>query len=235
MSRKTIRVLAWFGMFLMIFLLAADVGARGRGGGGRRGGGGGGFSRGGGGFNRGGGGLNRGGGMGAGRRSPNVSRRGPATGGTFGREGSWGSVPDKSRQRPDRGKPPGIRDRPESGRQPGLGDQSDARRRPASDDRSDPSNRPTDRERQERKDQRRENREKYRNESYDDRNEFYRDYGYYGVGTSITVVSFNSLSCTPTTTTISGTTYYDCGGTWYNRTYSGGTVNYVVVNAPPGH
>jgi len=64
MSRKALRVFACFGMFLMIFLLAADVSARGRGGGGRRGGGGGGFSRGGGGFNRGGGGLNRGGGMG---------------------------------------------------------------------------------------------------------------------------------------------------------------------------
>lgn len=79
-----------------------------------------------------------------------------------------------------------------------------------------------------------ENRQNYRREYYDDRNEFYKNYGYYGLGTSITVVSFHSLSCAPTTTMVGSTTYYDCSGTWYNRVYSGGKVSYVVVNAPPG-
>jgi hypothetical protein len=29
--------------------------------------------------------------------------------------------------------------------------------------------------------------------------------------------------------------YYNCGGTWYNRGYQGGNVTYIVVNAPPGY
>ena len=245
MSRKAIRVLACFGMFLMIFLLAADVSARGRGGGGRRGGGGGGggggFSRGGGGFNRGGGGLNRGGGMGAGRRSPNISRQGPATGGTFGRDGSSGSGMDRDRQRPGREERPEFSNRPESGKRPGrddrpgLGDRAAADQRQRAGNRSDRRDRPVDPERQERINERQENRQKNRNEYHDDRREFYEDWRYYSVGTSITVFNFNSLSCTSTTTTVDGTTYYDCGGIWYNRVYSGGSINYVVVNAPAGH
>jgi len=78
-------------------------------------------------------------------------------------------------------------------------------------------------------------RQKNRNEYYDDRDEFYDDWRYYGVGTSITVVSYNSMSCTPTTSVVGGVTYYDCGGVWYNRVYSGGNVNYLVVDAPAGH
>jgi hypothetical protein len=43
------------------------------------------------------------------------------------------------------------------------------------------------------------------------------------------------MSCTSTSSVIGGVTYYDCGGVWYNRVYSGGNVNYLVVDAPAGH
>jgi hypothetical protein len=232
MPRKTIRLLACFGMFLMVSLLAADVGARGRGGGGG-GRGGGGFSRGGGGFNRGGGGINRGGGSMGARPSPNISRRGPASGGTFSRDGNWGSERRGGNQRPTTR--PEMRDRPEA---------SDRRAvdRPARADRSkdnakDNSRDNPDREERrdearERVDERRDKRQDYRNEYHDDRNEFYDDWRHYGVGTSITVVTFDSLSCTTTSTSVGGVTYYDCGGVWYNRVYSGGSVSYIVVNGP---
>lgn len=249
MPTKTIRMFACFGMFLMVFLLAADVAARGRAGGGRGGGGrgGGGFSRGGGGFNRGGGGLNRGAGSGSRRSSPNISRRGPATGGTFGREGGWGSgTRDRNTQprlenRAEVGRRPGSGDRPDLGKRPETRDQARRGDRPVADDRTGRGDRPEDgdqpkdADRRDQAKQRLENRQDNRNEYYDDRNEFYDDWRYYGVGTSITVVTFNSLSCTTTSTRVGGVTYYDCGGTWYNRTYSGGTVNYIVVDAPAGH
>ena len=96
-SRRTLRSLACFGIVLMVLLLAADVMARGRGGGGGGRGGGGGFSRGGGGFSRGGGGG--GFGSGGGRASPNVSRSGPSRGGSFGRDGSY-ARPGGSYSRP---------------------------------------------------------------------------------------------------------------------------------------
>jgi hypothetical protein len=194
MPRKTVRVLACFGLFLMVFLLAADVTARGRGGGGG-GRGGGGFSRGGGGFNRGGGGLNRGGGSNTRRPSPNVSRRGPASGGTFGRDG----------ERRDGG------------------------------DRTKPRQQSVDPEQREEAKKRVDKRQKNRNEHYNDHDEYYEHRGYYGVGTTITVVTYDSLSCTPTSSMVGGVTYYSCGGTWYSRVYSGGSVNYLVVDPPAGH
>jgi hypothetical protein len=33
---------------------------------------------------------------------------------------------------------------------------------------------------------------------------------------------------------VRGVTYYECDGVWYQRAYSGGTVNYVVVEGPGG-
>jgi hypothetical protein len=130
---------------------------------------------------------------------------------------------------PDLGKRPVTRDQARRDDRPGTDDQ------PARGDRPEAGDRPSDADRRDQAKQRLENRQDNRNEYYDDRNEFYDDWRYYGVGTSITVVTFNSLSCTTTSTRVGGVTYYDCGGTWYNRTYSGGTVNYVVVDAPAGH
>ncbi len=223
MPAKTTRMLACFGVFLMVFLLAADVGARGRGGG--RGGGG--FSRGGGGFSRGGGGINRGGGSMGARTSPNISRRGPASGGTFSGDGNWGSARRGGNQRPETR--PEVRDRPKTSDR-----RSDEDRRARADEAKDSPEREERRdEAQKNVDERRENRQDYRNEYYDDRNEFYDDWRRYGVGTSITVVTFDSLSCTTTSSSVGGVTYYECGDVWYNRVYTGGSVSYVVVNAPP--
>jgi hypothetical protein len=81
-------------------------------------------------------------------------------------------------------------------------------------------------------------RQEYRQDHYDDHHysygEFYEDRWKYTVGASLTVVTYRALSCTTTTVVVGSVTYYSCGGTWYNRSYSGGNVTYIVVNAPPG-
>jgi cysteinyl-tRNA synthetase len=51
----------------------------------------------------------------------------------------------------------------------------------------------------------------------------------------MTMVAFHSLSCTTTTVIVSGVTYYQCGPTWYQRAYAGGSTTYVVINAPSGY
>jgi hypothetical protein len=43
------------------------------------------------------------------------------------------------------------------------------------------------------------------------------------------------LPCTPTVVIVSGTSYYQCGATWYNRSYIDGDLTYVVVGTPPGY
>jgi hypothetical protein len=50
---------------------------------------------------------------------------------------------------------------------------------------------------------------------------------------SLTRSAFHTLNCATTKTVVNGVTYYGCGGTWYNRRYSGGQVTYIVVNPPP--
>src|SRR4029077_3933416 len=42
-------------------------------------------------------------------------------------------------------------------------------------------------------------------------------------------------ACTPTTVSVGGTTYYQCGSAWYTRAYGGGDVAYVMSNTPPGY
>ncbi len=59
--------------------------------------------------------------------------------------------------------------------------------------------------------------------------------GAYAVGSIINAATYSSLSCTPTTVVVGGVTYSQCGSAWYQPTYSGGDVTYVVVNPPPGH
>lgn len=59
--------------------------------------------------------------------------------------------------------------------------------------------------------------------------------GAYAVGTMINAATYSSLSCTPTTVVVGGVTYSQCGSAWYQPTYSGGDVTYVVVNPPPGY
>ncbi len=55
------------------------------------------------------------------------------------------------------------------------------------------------------------------------------------IGTTLTIASYNSLTCHRTIFILGGVTYYRCGTVWYNRAYSGVNVTYVVVNAPPGY
>ena len=59
--------------------------------------------------------------------------------------------------------------------------------------------------------------------------------GAYAVGTMINAANYSALPCTPTTVVANGITYSQCGSTWYQPTYSGGDVTYVVVNAPSGY
>ena len=42
-------------------------------------------------------------------------------------------------------------------------------------------------------------------------------------------------ACTPTTVTVGGNTYYQCGSAWYTRAYHGSDVAYVASNPPPGY
>ena len=65
--------------------------------------------------------------------------------------------------------------------------------------------------------------------------EYYDDAWKFAVGASLTYAAFSALTCNTTTVIVSGVTYYQCGPTWYNRAYAGGSVTYVVVNAPPGY
>jgi hypothetical protein len=82
-------------------------------------------------------------------------------------------------------------------------------------------------------------RQNNRQEHYEDHHynygEYYEDRWKYAMGASLTMATFRALSCTTTTVVAGNVTYYGCGGSWYNRAYSGGTTTYIVVNAPPGH
>ena len=199
--------LAIFSALLAAALLAIEVEARGRGGGGRGGG------RGGGGFSR-----------------PNISRSGPASGGSFrgggrsyggGSRGYGGSYGNANRtapsQRPSRQV---ANDRPRT-----------------RDDRPDNRNDRLD-DRQDFRQDNIENRQDYRDKvrkEYKEHEEWYEDRWRYMVGSSITVATFRTMTCQTNVVVINNITYYNCSGTWYNRAYSGGSVTYVVVNTPAGY
>ena len=53
------------------------------------------------------------------------------------------------------------------------------------------------------------------------------------IGSAITASQFRA-SCTMTPTMVSGVTFYQCGGNWYQPAYQSGSVTYVVVNPPQG-
>ena len=214
MKRSSIRTIAACGVIAILGFLAADVDARGRGGGGRGGGGGrmGGFS--GGGF----------------------SRTGPASAGSLKHRGG-GSIDRGTRASPqrgnvDRGSRGRVRqERPEGGRDP-EGERGDRVQ-----DRED--------QRQDRQDFRQDtisDRQDFRQNAYDEHSEYWRDHHEYyedrwrfAVGASLTASAFRSLSCASNTVVVGGVTYYQCGSTWYQRSYTGGNVTYIVVTAPAGH
>ena len=54
------------------------------------------------------------------------------------------------------------------------------------------------------------------------------------VGAAATRTYVTTLPCDYTTAFINGSTYYQCGSTWYSRGYVNGNVTYVVVQPPPG-
>jgi hypothetical protein len=57
--------------------------------------------------------------------------------------------------------------------------------------------------------------------------------GAYAVGTIISATTYSSLSCS--NVIVNGITYSQCGSTWYQPTYSGGDVTYIVINPPAGY
>jgi len=229
MPHRLLRRIAWVGVLLGISLLAIDaVAGRGRGGGGR------------------------GGGRG------NISRSGPAMGGSMRHSGTasrggFGGSSRGSRERYGGSNRPstGMQTRPSQGdRRPSQGDRrpSQGDRRPGQDgsndrfdDRQDGRN-DRQEDRQDHITDRQEDRQKYgnnaRNEYYEHHggySEFYEDRWKYALGASLTAATFRALTCTPTTVIVGGVSYYQCGSSWYNRAYSGGSTTYVVINAPPGY
>jgi hypothetical protein len=58
------------------------------------------------------------------------------------------------------------------------------------------------------------------------------------IGTALTSAAYSSMQtetkCQPTEVVVDQITYMKCGDNWYNRVMQGGSVNYVVVAAPPG-
>jgi hypothetical protein len=77
-------------------------------------------------------------------------------------------------------------------------------------------------------------RRKDRRDEVREYHEYWRDPHIY-VGYVVPSSAFYSYSCTRTTIVSSGVTYTQCGDYWYQRRYAGGSVTYVVVDAPAGH
>jgi len=101
----------------------------------------------------------------------------------------------------------------------------------------------------------REDRQGYRTESREDWQDYgepRREYwenggGYYGaspaypaggvvtemaIGSSVTAAAFNAQKASCRTLVVNGTSYYQCGSTWYQPSAQGGNVTYIVVSAP---
>lgn len=69
----------------------------------------------------------------------------------------------------------------------------------------------------------------------DFRDDVRRDRWRWRVGTSLTAAAFRNMSCRSEVIVIGNVTYYRCGTGWYRRAYSGGTVTYIVVEAPASY
>lgn len=126
--------------------------------------------------------------------------------------------------------------------------------RPGAGDRPGPGQGQADRQdrfeqrqgnRDDRFDQRQENvqgRTEFRQDAYKEHheyhhgyNEFYEDRWKYAMGATLTAATFRALTCTPTTVIVGNVSYSQCGTHWYRRTYTGGSVTYIVVTTPPGY
>ena len=183
-----------------------------------------------------------GGGRGGGGRS--FSRSGPASHGGF--SSSARTQPSRQVNRPSQGQVA----RPSQGQVP-SGDRSAQRQEQANTRQSNREDGGKSQEdRQEWRDQSREDRQEAAKDRQEDRQDFVDDqhddywddynryYGYRGgvyVGTTVSTVYITTLPCTTTAVVVNGVTYYNCSSTWYQRGYSGSSVTYVTVKAPPGH
>jgi hypothetical protein len=52
------------------------------------------------------------------------------------------------------------------------------------------------------------------------------------IGSVLTAAAFSAQSSSCTSVSVNGMSYYQCGSTWYQPSYSGGSVTYIVVNPP---
>jgi hypothetical protein len=48
----------------------------------------------------------------------------------------------------------------------------------------------------------------------------------------MTAVAFSAQKASCSAVSVNGVTFQQCGSTWYQPSYQGGSVTYVVVNAP---
>jgi hypothetical protein len=102
--------------------------------------------------------------------------------------------------------------------------------------------------------ERQESRQEYGNNAREDWQEYGEDYhggyyhgGYYGgypayptggvaagmvIGATMTAAAFNAQKASCSTLVVNGVSYYQCGSTWYQPSYQGGNVTYIVVNPP---
>jgi len=147
-----------------------------------------------------------------------VSRSGPAAGGSM--RGRSPSIDRSSKTRPSSGN----RDNRASNKRDVKSDRRDAKQ----DVRSD---------RRESKSDRREHRQDVHSERHEWAEDRYRGRrtARIVVGTSLTIASWNALTCRQTTVLVGDITYYTCDGTWYQPNYRGNSVTYVVVNTPAGY
>lgn len=84
--------------------------------------------------------------------------------------------------------------------------------------------------------QAREDRQDFVEDEWDDH--YYRGYGYGSavvVGAAVGATYVATLPCSTTVVIVGGTSYYQCGSTWYSRGSQGGSVVYVVTSAPAGY
>lgn len=51
---------------------------------------------------------------------------------------------------------------------------------------------------------------------------------------TVTVTYVTNLPCTVSPLWLDSNYFYQCGGVWYQRGFSGGNVRYLIVSAPPG-
>ena len=52
------------------------------------------------------------------------------------------------------------------------------------------------------------------------------------IGATLTAAAFNAQKSSCSSVAVNGITYQQCGSTWYQPSYQGGDVTYIVVNAP---